>query len=62
VVQALLRRPINPRVIQVNIEDGRVERWATAEKELETGFHNIREARLQRIPYLKDVIDEDLIG
>ena len=26
VVQVLLRRPTNPRVIQVNVEDGREER------------------------------------
>ena len=31
-------------------------------RELETGFHNIRETRQQRIRYLRDVIDEYLIG
>jgi oligoendopeptidase F len=29
-------------------------------RELETGFHNIRETRQQRIRYLRDVIDEYL--
>src|SRR5712664_3451400 len=31
-------------------------------RELETGFHNIREVRQHRIRYLRDVIDEYLIG
>ena len=29
---------------------------------LETGFHNIREVRQHRIRYLRDVVDEYLIG
>ena len=31
-------------------------------RELETGFHNIREVRQHRIRYLRDVVDEYLIG
>jgi hypothetical protein len=31
-------------------------------RELETGFHNIKEVRHHRIRYLRDVIDEYLIG
>src|SRR5580698_4290667 len=31
-------------------------------RELEAGFHNIKEVRQQRIRYLKDVVDEYLVG
>jgi hypothetical protein len=31
-------------------------------RELEIGFHNIKEIRQQRIRYLRDVVDEYLIG
>ena len=31
-------------------------------RELEIGFHNIKEVRQQRIRYLRDVVDEYLIG
>jgi predicted metal-dependent hydrolase len=31
-------------------------------RELEAGFHNLKEVRQQRIRYLKDVIEEYLVG
>ena len=31
-------------------------------RELETGFHNIKEVRQHRIRYLRDVVDEYLVG
>ena len=45
VVQVLLCPPIDPRVIQVDVEDGRKNAEQQRRRELEAGFHNIKEVR-----------------
>jgi hypothetical protein len=62
VVQVLFRGAVDPRIVEVHLEDGRKEAEKERRRELEAGYNSIKDVRQQRVRSLEDIIDEYLVG
>jgi PRTRC genetic system protein E len=62
VVQVLLCRARDSGVFEIHLKTVAKGAEQQRRRELEAGFHNLKEVRQQRIRYLKDIIAEYLVG